>query len=117
MRAELKLLGDSVIMAVRSYVAKAHDGLAERIDGLECQIKAIPAGAKGDKGDPGESIQGPKGDRGEAGKDFDPSAIEELREVGRRLDALEKRQAEAVDKEFSERVSKALGEQVLVVAK
>lgn len=82
----MKALGDAVIEAVKGYVQRAHDALADRLDGFERRLAEIPAGVDGrdgkdgadgrdgEKGDPGPAgpqgepgPAGPQGERGEAG--------------------------------------------------
>jgi hypothetical protein len=71
-----KALGEKLVEIVRDYVARANMALAQRIDALADQIKAIPAGPKGEageKGDPGTPGQdGAPGKDGAAGQDGKP---------------------------------------------
>lgn len=77
---EISALMKSVATVVKEHVGAAVRGMSERVDALEGQIKAIPAGEKGepgergpagergDKGDPGEKgMDGAHGERGEQG--------------------------------------------------
>jgi hypothetical protein len=79
-RPEVKLLADSVIAAVKGYVQKAHDGLAQRLDAFEAKLAEVPAGPKGDKGDPGE--RGEPGEKGDAGARGEPGIQGEKGDVG-----------------------------------
>ena len=78
---DMKVLAESVFKSVRDYVARATAGISARVDELAAQIKAIPAGAKGDPGQKGEpglmgkdgapGENGMPGDRGERGEKGD----------------------------------------------
>jgi len=69
-------LVEELYKSVEGYVRKAFDALALRVSGLEAQIKALPAPAKGEKGDPGpEGIQGKAGAEGKDGRDADMTVV------------------------------------------
>jgi collagen triple helix repeat protein len=68
MRADLTLLGDAVVVAVKGYVQKAVESLSRRLDDLDARLKTLPAGPQGERGAIGErGEKGLPGERGETG--------------------------------------------------
>lgn len=73
MRADLKLLGDSLIEAVKGFVAQSASALSARLDVLEKRVSDIPAGAPGKDGANGrDGIDGKDGAPGKDGSDGAP---------------------------------------------
>jgi hypothetical protein len=61
---------DGLFTEIRSWVEPALRTVSSRIDAVEAQVKAIPAGPKGDDGLPGaDGITGKDGPAGERGLD------------------------------------------------
>jgi len=60
MRAELTILGDSIVASVKGYVANALAAVVPRLDAVEKSLRELPKperGEKGDKGDKGDSVE------------------------------------------------------------
>lgn len=71
MRADLKVIGDAVITAVKGYVGAAMAAPTARLDLLDERVAAIPAQVRGERGE--------KGERGEPGRDGASVTVGELR--------------------------------------
>lgn len=77
MRADLKVIGDAVITAVKGYVGAAMAVTTTRLDLVAERVAAMPAELKGERGESGE--RGEKGERGERGRDGASVTVGELR--------------------------------------
>ncbi len=72
-RMTLMEIGTKIVDQCKGYVDGAFAAASKRMDKLESQLKAIPAGAKGDPGERGEKGDlGMKGDPGERGQPGEP---------------------------------------------
>lgn len=87
MNAETELLAQKMSEAVRDVIARSDQKTSERIELIEEQVRAIPAGEKGEPGEPGQTGEpgekgppGEKGDPGEPGADGKDADIDAIRE-------------------------------------